>query len=129
MRLQALAKFISWLSCFLVFLVAMFSTYDVGLHFGQIVVFAVVVVHLGLMLRKAYVLAFKFASGELILSILLLLAILYPLPDTVAMNTGKLLLPFNQAIWVWIFLGAVFAILAWVCNKAAQELTKDNNGR
>lgn len=120
MRLQTLAKTISWLSLAWIIALAFKLTLMVGLHIGEIILFGTSILHLWYSVKGRYGVVYKYAIAELFLAVLVLAFFLYPIPGSDRFVHGTPPLPFDKAIWVWIIGTCALGVPIWICASASK---------
>lgn len=120
MSLFKVAKTISWLSCGWVLMWNLYGVLHFGPTKGVLILFCIIGIHAFVMLTEKYLISFRIAAGELFITIFSLFVALYP-PIPWDGHTIPLL-PFNVAIWVWLFGASTLTIAAWVCLTAANDI-------
>lgn len=121
---ENMAKGISGLACVLTFLLGLYLVRGGCLIFHGWIVMSVAVAHVFLSLGKQYVGSFRIAGCELIAFIGVVLLYLYPDPELV--NAGKVLIPvnFKIAVWLWLASVAVLFPMAAICFTVAKRIER-----
>ena len=118
MRLQKIAKTISWLS-----FMPMLWGFDVNFHEHVKInlvsgtIYAIIAIQICLLILKKYVASFRFAIIEISVYAFVFLVYLYPDPHNSTQHVS-----FNIAIYLWFLGGSVLAIAGWICHKAILEI-------
>lgn len=122
MRLQKIARTISWLSFTPLLSFGLYTNIfqEVGLNLVSIAVYCIIAVQVFLLLAKFYIASYRLA----IMQVFLLAFALYSwllFPDTQFTR----LMATNIALPLWLLGGSVLAIVGWTCHKAIVELKRE----
>jgi hypothetical protein len=121
-RFQPAANLVSWIACVLVLILAFVGVCSSPIKLSAAAVLGPVpAVHLALMLKRKFALAYWCASGEVLLALFAFAMFMIGDPEhgqhgAVNIDIG------TTGFWLFISGSFAFATIAWLCHKAAKDI-------